>query len=113
MMKPALLLALPVLAAALPARAEPAAVARGHRLAQANCARCHAIGAAGESPDAMAPPFRNLAERNPGRSMDEIFADALLVGHTDMPRFGMREPERADILAYLASIKQTSAAPSR
>jgi mono/diheme cytochrome c family protein len=94
---------------ATPALADPASVARGLRLAQANCSACHAIGAEGDSPDPYAPRFRDLAERDPGRSMEEIFARALLRGHPDMPRFGMREPERADILAYVETIKQAGA----
>ena len=95
---------------ASPALADPAAVARGLRLARANCSPCHAVGPEGDSPNAFAPRFRDLGAREPGRSMDEIFAKALLLGHPDMPRFGMREPERADLLAYLETIKQTGAA---
>jgi mono/diheme cytochrome c family protein len=114
-MKPLLApLAALLLAFALPAHAaDPAQVERGFRLAQANCTPCHAIGMQGDSPNNMAPRWRDLAARQPGKSMEEIFAQALLVGHPDMPRFGMRDPERADILAYIATIKQAGAEQSK
>ena len=99
-------LALLAMAAALPAHADPAAVERGLHLAQANCTPCHAIGALGDSPNTLAPRFRELGRRWPGLSMDEIFAKALLVGHPDMPSFGMRDAERDDILAYIATVRQ-------
>lgn len=97
--------------AAASARANPAAVERGFRLAQANCSPCHAIGAAGDSPNAFAPRFRDLGALEPDRSMEEIFAKGLLVGHPDMPRFGMRGPEQNDILAYLATMRRSGARP--
>jgi mono/diheme cytochrome c family protein len=101
--------ALLAMACALPAHADPAAVERGLRLAQANCTPCHAIGAVGDSPNTFAPRFRDLGQRLPGLSMEEIFARALLVGHPDMPRFGMRDRERDDILAYVATVRQAGA----
>jgi mono/diheme cytochrome c family protein len=105
-------LALLTAACALPASADPAAVERGFRLAQANCTPCHAIGAQGDSPNTMAPRFRELSQREPGKNMDEIFAQALLVGHPDMPSFGMRGREQEDVLAYISTVRQAGAAQS-
>lgn len=105
-MNAARLLFLPLVAAALPASAAPAQVARGLALAEANCARCHAIGATGDSADAMAPRFRDLAALEPGKSMDEIFAKAVLGSHMAMPNFGMTSADRADLLAYLVTVRQ-------
>ena len=102
-------LALLATATAITAHADPAAVERGLRLAQANCTPCHAIGAIGDSPNTFAPRFRDLGQRLPGLNMDEIFAKALLVGHPDMPSFGMRDHERDDILAYVATVRQAGA----
>ncbi len=42
------------------ARAEAEGVQRGREFARANCARCHSIERAGESPLKPAPPFRTL-----------------------------------------------------
>ena len=39
---------------------QPDAVAKGRALAEQQCASCHAIGAAGDSAFAGAPPFRTL-----------------------------------------------------
>ncbi len=103
-------LALAALTCALPARANPAQVERGFNLARANCTPCHAIGPNGDSPNTMAPRFRDLSRREPGVAMDDIFAKALLVGHPDMPSFGMRGSERDDILAYIATVRQAGAA---
>lgn len=103
-------LTLMALAGAWPACADPAQVERGFRLAKANCTPCHAIGSSGDSPNAFAPRFRELSQREPGLSMEEIFAKALLVGHPDMPNFGMRGNEQDDILAYIATVRQAGAA---
>jgi mono/diheme cytochrome c family protein len=103
------LLAAFFLAAATPVHADPAAVQRGLRLARANCARCHAIGAEGASPMAGAPPLRDLETLEPGRSTEEVFARALLQTHPDMPRFAIRDQDAADLLAWLATIRQPQA----
>jgi len=106
-MRQILLLALPLIAAAVPALADPAAVERGFHLAQANCSTCHAVGVEGDSPDTFSPRFRDLSALEPGRSMEEILAKALMLGHPPMPSFGMRGTDRSDVLAYLSSIRQT------
>ncbi|MEI9891837.1 MAG: cytochrome c [Caulobacteraceae bacterium] len=91
------------------ALADPASVARGRKLAESACARCHAVGAAGDSPNTYAPPFRTLLVFEPGRSIEEVFSRGLLLGHTGMPQFSMSEQNYADLLAYLRSV-QTKAA---
>lgn len=93
------------------AQADPAAVEHGLQLAQANCTPCHAIGAKGDSPNAFAPRFRELGQREPGKTLDEIFAAAVLTGHPDMPRFGMRGDDQKDIFAYIATVHQVKVAP--
>ncbi len=108
MLRSAVVLAL-VSAMPLPALAQPAAVARGQRLAQALCASCHAVGRQGDSPSAGAPRFRDLTTLNSGRSIDEIFAQGVLVLHPGMPSWGLTDQNQADLLAYLRTLQRTAA----
>ena len=98
-----------LIGAAAPALAQPAAVARGRRLAETACAACHAVGPRGDSPAAGAPRFRDLALLEPGRSLDEIFAKGVLVLHPGMPSWGLTDKDQSDLLAYLRTIQPTAA----
>jgi cytochrome c len=94
-----LLLLWPALAAA-----EPSAE-RGRALAQENCARCHAVGREGDSPNPDAPAFRILGARYPVASLAEAFAEGVVTGHPGMPEFEW-EPETIEaLIAYLESIQ--------
>lgn len=95
-------------AVAARALAQPAAVARGRRLAETMCASCHAIGPQGDSPALGAPRFRELAVLEPGRSIDEVFAKGVLVMHTGMPSWALTDRDQADLLAYLRTIQRTA-----
>jgi mono/diheme cytochrome c family protein len=108
MLRPALLAVL-IAAVALPAFAQPAAVARGRRLADAMCKSCHAIGQGGDSPNPAAPRFRDLTTLKPGRSIDEIFAGGILVLHPGMPSWGLTDRDQSDLLTYLRTIQRTAA----
>ncbi|NOT39830.1 MAG: cytochrome c [Alphaproteobacteria bacterium] len=96
-----------------PARApapfpEPGDVAKGRAFAQANCSGCHAVGPAGVSPYAPAPPFRTLHERYDVEGLAEAFAEGILVGHKgekQMPEFVMTPEQIDDLLAYLKSLE--------
>jgi mono/diheme cytochrome c family protein len=84
-------------------------VAEGHRLAEIHCARCHAIGAEGESTHPMSPPFRTLSRNYPVNALEEAFAEGILVGHRDMPPFEFEPAQIDDIVAYLQSIQERRA----
>jgi cytochrome c len=80
-------------------------VAAGLRVAQANCASCHAIGRTGASPNPMSPPLRTLGARYEIEALAESFAEGVFVGHPMMPQFRL-EPEAIDqLLAYIESIQ--------
>ncbi|MFZ1101462.1 MAG: c-type cytochrome, partial [Hyphomicrobiaceae bacterium] len=66
---------------------------RGRALAEIKCARCHAIGTQGESPVAIAPPFRVLPQRHPVEHPAEALAEGIVVGHPLMPEFTFDPPE--------------------
>jgi mono/diheme cytochrome c family protein len=93
-----------ILALATSAWADAALQERGHRLAEAKCARCHAIGAAGASPVVPAPPFRLLPRRYPVESLAEALAEGIVVGHPMMPEFKFDPPEIDALLAYIESL---------
>lgn len=88
---------------------DDAAVARGKVFVEAHCARCHAIGTAGDSTHSDAPPFRTLEQRYPVENLAESLAEGIMVGHSDMPRFTLEADEVGDVLAYLKSIQERGA----
>lgn len=99
-----LLLALSAAEAQEPPAAPLTAEARGLAFVQANCARCHAIGPADDSPYAPAPPFRTLAAKYDVGGLAEAFAEGIEVGHRgqqEMPAFELSPAEIDDLIAYL------------
>jgi len=95
-----------VLIAAAGAQAEEAQIARGRGLAQANCARCPAIGATGESALAKAPPFRTLHNRYPIENLEEALAEGIRTAHPEMPAFELNPDQINDLIAYLKSLER-------
>jgi cytochrome c len=100
-----------VVAAALIAAAmRPAFAAddlkRGEALLQRDCARCHAIGRSGDSPDKEALAFRTLSQHYPIESLEEALGEGLMSGHPDMPEFQYDADDVGSIIAYLKSIQQ-------
>jgi cytochrome c len=86
------------------ATADRAAVARGLAIAEANCARCHAVGPAGVSPLAAAPPFRTFKEHYPIDDLAESLAEGIVTGHPEMPAFDFTPEQIDDLLAYLGTL---------
>ncbi len=78
---------------------------RGKKLADDNCARCHAIGLAGTSPRDLAPAFRDLTQRYPVDTLWEALAEGIVTGHPDMPEFIFPLKDIDDILGYITSIQ--------
>lgn len=84
-------------------------LAEGQRLAEINCARCHAIGATGESPNPLSPPFRTLSRNYPVNALEEAFAEGVLVGHPSMPEFRLEPVQIEDLLTYIQSVQEQRA----
>jgi cytochrome c len=78
---------------------------RGLTYVRANCARCHSISKAGESPLPMAPPFRILHLRYPVESLEESLAEGIMTGHPTMPEFRLDPGQIRDVIAYLKSLE--------
>ncbi len=81
-------------------------LAHGKRLAEMNCARCHAVGSKDKSSHREAPPFRKLLKRYPIDALQEAFATGIETGHPDMPVFKMSQTQTADVLAYIEGLQQ-------
>lgn len=81
---------------------------RGRLYAQTHCSACHAIGRAGASPYAGAPPFRTLHMRYPVENLAEALAEGISVSHRGprlMPEFTLAPSEIDDFLLYLKSLE--------
>jgi mono/diheme cytochrome c family protein len=98
-------LILAILLTVFPVRAVAQDAGTGRRLLEANCARCHAIGATGESPLAAAPPFREVVKRYEPDALAEAFAEGIVTGHNDMPEFEFSPSEISALISYLETLK--------
>jgi len=81
----------------------------GAAILEKNCARCHAIGATGDSPHSEAPPFREVVKRYPPEDLEESLAEGIVSGHPDMPELTFSAEEISAIVAYLNDLKDKTA----
>jgi len=102
---PALLLFALICTLDQPAAAQEGRVQRGFTFVRAHCSGCHAIGRVGESPLAIAPPFRTLHLRYPVENLAESLAEGITTGHPTMPEFRLDPAQINDVLAYLKSLE--------
>jgi mono/diheme cytochrome c family protein len=79
---------------------------RGLNFVRANCARCHAIDRASDSPLRIAPPFRTLHRRYPVESLQEAFAEGIQTGHQNMPEFRLEPDQIGDVIAYFKTLEK-------
>lgn len=79
----------------------------GEEIAHANCASCHAIGRAGESPNESAPPFREFHNMWPVEHLEEALAEGIMVGHAEgMPEYQFEPDQIAHFIAYLKTLEE-------
>jgi cytochrome c len=83
--------------------AQSPAERRGLRFVTLNCARCHAIDKVGESPLAIAPPFRTLHLKYPVEDLQRPLAQGV---HPIMPRFQLDASQVDDVMAYLKTLER-------
>jgi mono/diheme cytochrome c family protein len=106
MKRTVLILAAALSATALGAHAQSVDVtSRGRLLVQRYCATCHSIDRQGKSPNAAAPPFRDLHQRYRVDDLAEALAEGILVGHPAMPEMRFPPDDVKAILAYIRSIQ--------
>ncbi len=82
-----------------------ALVEDGLAIAEANCASCHAIGEAGESPNPKAPLFRALLSRYRADMLETELAEGMRVAHEPMPQFKFEPDAAAALVAYIKSVQ--------
>jgi len=83
---------------------EDRTVLYGASLLQNYCARCHSIGAAGNSPLEKAPPLREVYLKYPIQQLESGFAEGMGSRHQDMPQIQFSMKEVDAILNYLGTI---------
>ena len=98
------LIALPCAAQAASAQARR--IERGHALAQANCASCHAVEAQGDSPNRRSPPFRTLSGQYVELTLLRKLTEIAETGHYDMPPQPVHTDEVRAIVAYINSLER-------
>jgi mono/diheme cytochrome c family protein len=79
---------------------------RGKVLLETLCARCHAVGATGQSPHPEAPPFRTFGEKLYDDDLGKRLQDGLTTIHPDMPTFHFKQRDAEAAVSYLISIQQ-------
>ena len=90
---------------ATPTQAQDSRIERGRTFAQTNCASCHAIDRAGESPLRIALPFRTFHLRYPVEDLAEALAEGIVTAHPAMPQFRLEMGQIGDLIAYLKSLE--------
>lgn len=80
-------------------------VREGRTLVDANCAKCHAVGPAGESSNPKAPAFRRLHALHPMQSLREPLARGVAAPHDEMPKFRLADADIDKIVAYINSLE--------
>jgi mono/diheme cytochrome c family protein len=76
---------------------------RGSMLALSVCVACHGVRKGEESVHPLAPPFSAIAEVRGISAM--ALTVALLSPHRDMPNIMLDPNERADVVAYILSLR--------
>ena len=79
--------------------------AKGREFAEASCAQCHAIEGDGPSPNASAPPFPAIVNRE-GVTAETL--SSILRGPHNVPRamdFHLSEQVVDSIIAYMVTLK--------
>lgn len=80
-------------------------IAAGERLAQEQCATCHAVDRATQSPLRNAPPFAYLGRNYPVSSLAEALAEGMITGHDSMPEWRLEPDEIRGLLGYIQSVQ--------
>ena len=79
-------------------------ILEGRALVERNCAPCHAIGSAGNSPRPGAPEFRTLHTRHPMQGLREPLTRGIAAPHDEMPKFKLPDADIDRVVAYINSL---------
>lgn len=81
------------------------AIADGYLLVDEYCSDCHAVGATGDSPLAIAPRFRELYLRYDVEDLSESLVEGIVTAHPEMPEFEFDPLQAEAIVLYLKSLE--------
>lgn len=84
----------------------PGVIEEGKRIAETQCAACHAIDQASRSPDQAAPPLRDVLALYEPDNLAYRLIEGMRVGHDNMPRFDFDVRAADALLAYIGSISR-------
>jgi mono/diheme cytochrome c family protein len=84
----------------------------GRTIAEAQCARCHAVGEYGDSPNPAAPVFRTLLQRYRADVLEEELIAGIRVAHP-MPDFQFNPQGAEALIMYLRYVQERPAAPAQ
>ena len=90
--------------AAAPAKAEMTSLQRGQDLARLLCAECHSIEPTGKSPNADAPPFRDMLSKLTLEGIEDELAEGILLGHKPMPKWDFSERQIYDLSNFISAL---------
>lgn len=71
------------------------------RFVDENCASCHVTAPGQPQKHAEAPDFQAIARRYPPDALAEAFAEGVVTGHADMPKFELSTEEIEKLLLFL------------
>ncbi|MGI9522260.1 MAG: tetratricopeptide repeat protein [Hyphomicrobiaceae bacterium] len=80
-------------------------IAIGRRIAEKNCAWCHAIGKEMKSPNALAPSFLSIHLRHPILALRTPISRAIATPHDAMPKLPLTNKQIDQVIAYINSLK--------
>ena len=83
-------------------------ISDGRDIAEAQCARCHAVGTYGASPVLAAPTFRTVLSRYRADVLEQELREGIQVAHP-MPDFQFNPQGVRALVAYLNSIQEAPA----
>jgi mono/diheme cytochrome c family protein len=79
-------------------------IAEGRRIAERECASCHAMDQSSVSPPRGAPPLRDLLFLNDPDLVAYRLIDAVRMGHDNMPLFDFDVRAADALIAYLETL---------
>ncbi|MDP3898710.1 MAG: cytochrome c [Mesorhizobium sp.] len=99
------LISIALLAMCGPALSDRESAFRGRRIAEANCAECHAIARYDTSENPAAPPFRTLSRRPSFATLRQSMSGQIFLRHAVMPDFEPTPDQVNDIVDFIENIQ--------
>lgn len=105
MLRSVVLIPIALFAMCGPALSDRESAFRGRRIAEANCAECHAIARYDPSEDPAAPPFRTLSKRPSFSTLRRSMSGPIFLRHAVMPDFEPTPGQVNDLVDFIEDIQ--------